>query len=75
MCAPIEPEKNLVAAVLNDAAFHKKVCGVAGCRQCRLDRAWAMNTAAWGLYAFTNICEHLGLEWAQTRQWFLATAR
>lgn len=68
-------EQEMMLAQLQDASHHKQKCKTAGCKTCRMDRVWAMNTAAWGLYAFTSVCEHLGIDWGKTRQWFLATAR
>ena len=71
----LSKEQELMLAQLYDASHHKHACDASACEQCETDRAWALATAAWGLYAFINICEHLRIDWQKTQQWFLATAR
>jgi|SRR5215470_7834148 len=64
----VDPEKRLLAAVLEDAVESYRALGIAGGRQFSEDEAWLFSDDKRYAFSFRNICEVLGLSATRIRR-------
>jgi hypothetical protein len=63
---PLEPEKELMLALLQDAVHcyrkYSAACDRAGRERFREAQSWIMDTSTEGIFAFENVCDVLGID-------------
>jgi hypothetical protein len=63
---PLEPERTLIAAILEDAVHSYRKYGQArdrhGKKRFREAEEWLMEDGSDWIFSFRHVCEHLGLE-------------
>ena len=67
----LQPEMQLMMAVLKDAIAHRKICTWRKCNQCVRDKEWANDKSGRYLFSFIQICMCLNIESEATRAAFL----